>query len=227
MGRIPAFAALLLLPSIASAHVTLTFPQPRTLSQKTQVCGSTNNTRANVTVLPPGATITVTWLETIDHPGHYRVAFDDDGQDFPVPPTADTDTTGTPTVIQDKIADVQGGMPAGGRPYSLEITLPNIECNNCTLQLTQLMTDKPPYTTDALSNDIYYQCADITLSATAPDAGPPPGNDGGTPGGNDAGNPATGDEVGGGCCSTGSDTNSWSLLVLGAVITLALRRRRR
>jgi MYXO-CTERM domain-containing protein len=25
------------------------------------------------------------------------------------------------------------------------------------------MTDKPPYTTDAASNDIYYQCADIAL----------------------------------------------------------------
>lgn len=129
-----------------------------------------------------------------------------------------------PTVMKDLIPDVQGSFPAGGRPYSFDITLPNIECSNCTLQVTQLMTDKPPYTTDALSNDIYYQCADITLSANAPDAGPPPPPGDGAPTG-DAGNPATG-EVGGGCCSTGHDGAPFSVAASLAIM-LAWRRRRR
>src|SRR5687767_5344915 len=55
------------------------------------------------------------------------------------------------------------------------ITLPNMTCENCTLQLIQLMTDKPPYTVDATSDDIYFQCADIALRG-------PGGTDAGTDG---------------------------------------------
>ena len=211
----------ILTPSIALAHVTLTFPAPRTSAQKAQVCGAANSVRGStVTTLLPGATITVEWKETINHPGHYRVSFDDDGQDFPIPATATTDTSGMPTVIMDMIPDVGGAVPAGGRPYSLQITLPNIECNNCTLQLTQLMTDKPPYTTDAASNDIYYQCADITLSAGAPDAGPQPVADAGVD--PDAGNNNNGGNVDGGGCSTGAGAG----LAVAAMFA-GLRRRRR
>jgi uncharacterized protein (TIGR03382 family) len=210
-----------LAPSVALAHVTLTFPPPRTSAQKDQVCGAANSVRGtNVTTLPPGATISVTWLETIDHPGHYRIAFDEDGQGFPVPLTADEDTTGMPTVVMDLIPDIQGNKPPTGRPYSVNITLPNIECNNCTLQLTQLMTDKPPYRQAPPTDDIYYQCADITLSASAPDAGPnQPTPDAGV----DPGNPMNPDgEVGGGC-STGAGAG----LAVAAMLAGLRRRRKR
>jgi hypothetical protein len=94
-----------------------------------------------------------------------------------------------------------------GRRYSQTITLPNMECSNCTLQVIQLMTDKPPYTTDAASDDIYFQCADFVLtnSAPQPDAGPDPGS--GQSGSCDAG--------GGG-----------SFALVGFVLALPRRRRR-
>ena len=202
------FAAITLLPSIAAAHIAMDYPPPRTTSLKTAPCGAAGSTRGtNVTTLAPGSTITVKWRETIDHPGHYRISFDQDGQDFVVPPDSTSSTEGMLNVVVDLIPDVAGPVPTNGRPYMKDITLPDVECSNCTLQLLQLMTDKPPYTTDPLSDDIYYQCADITLSRSAPD--------GGVVGG-DAGN--TGEAKGG--CSTGGGAGlPLALALLGLVRT--------
>lgn len=219
--------ALALTPSLASAHIALVSPSPRTASQKVGPCGAAGSVRGtNVTTLAPGATITVTWKETIDHPGHFRIAFDSDGQDFLRPPDAMTTTLGADEsvvgtgvqVLVDLIADIQGNNPAGGRTYTQDITLPNIECDNCTLQVIQLMTDKPPYTTDDVSNDIYFQCVDLVLTTGAP---PPPTPDAGVPG-SDAGDTPPGGDGGGGGCSTGSGAG-----LLGMVALLGLRRRRR
>ncbi|MGN6110214.1 MAG: SCE4755 family polysaccharide monooxygenase-like protein [Kofleriaceae bacterium] len=211
-------AAGVLVPSISFAHISLTYPPPRTASQKNRVCGEANSVRGtNVTTLAPGATITVTWLETIDHPGHYRISFDADGQDFVIPPTSVPGATaGMPNVLIDPIDDVQGAVP---RSYSQEITLPDIECNNCTLQLTQMMTERP-YDPNTDTN-IYYQCADITLSRNAPDGAPNSGPDAGAPDGGTGGNGA--DATGG--CSTGGGAVG---LPLGLVaLGLVARRRRR
>ena len=164
-------AATVAAPSLAAAHIQMTFPPPRTLDQKNRPCGGLNSVRgANVTVLAPGATIEVRWNETINHPGHYRISFDVDGQDFIIPPTANGSTEGMLNVIEDLIAD--RATTPGNNAYTQMITLPNMTCENCTLQLIQLMTDKPPYTVDATSDDIYFQCADVALRAPGgPDAG--------------------------------------------------------
>jgi len=149
-----------LLAAGASAHITLKSPAPRydpTLL-KDGPCGKLNGGKsANVTTFAPGEQITVTWEETINHPGHFRISFDDDGDDaFQDPASFDDVGSGLPILI-DNIADKNGGM------YSQEVTLPNIECDNCTLQVIQVMTDKPPY---GDGNDLYYQCADLVLSAS-------------------------------------------------------------
>lgn len=215
------FIAAVLFPITASAHISLTYPPPRGVDQKAQVCGGVHSVRGtNVTTLAPGTTITVKWKETIDHPGHYRISFDDNGQDFVIPADITTNTEGMPNVIDDMIPDIQGALPAGGREYTSQVTLPNIECDNCTLQVTQLMTDKPPYSAGAASDDIYYQCADIKLSNA--------------PGGVDAGiDPGTMPEAGtmnpntntsGGCATTTSGSLFPLALALGALV---LRRRRR
>jgi MYXO-CTERM domain-containing protein len=91
-----------------------------------------------------------------------------DGQDdFADPPTMN-DYYSNPAVLLDEIPDRQGGS----REYAQEITVPNVDCNNCTLQLIQVMYDKPPY---GDGNDMYYQCADIIIeadpNAPAPDMG--------------------------------------------------------
>jgi hypothetical protein len=118
----------------------------------------------NVTVLEPGASLTVTWDEYVDHPGHFRISFDADGDDdFVDPPCLSGCNTRNPaielysndTVLLDGIADTIGGQS------SASVTLPDVECERCTLQVIQVMYDKPPYVSPG--NDIYYQCADLVL----------------------------------------------------------------
>ena len=201
-------ALVVAMPVAAHAHIQLTSPAQRYTDQKSAPCGRAGDTgeRANVTTLQSGSTITVTWDETINHPGHFRIAFDADGQDdFYDPPTAETCDTAAP-IIADCIADLPGGG-AG----SLEITLPDIECDNCTLQVIQVMTDKPPF---GDGNDMYYQCADLILQrGDVPDAGPTP----------DAPGPDPGDD---GCNSVGAPGPA-SLLLILAVLALGLGWRRR
>jgi hypothetical protein len=81
---------------------------------------------------------------------------------FPVPAFFD-DTSGGPTVLVDGIPD-----RAGGGTDEQEVTLHDVECERCTLQLIQMMTDKPP---DGDGNDRYFQCADLALRAGAPAEG--------------------------------------------------------
>lgn len=87
--------AVLGLSSSAFAHIHLTNPLSRTDNvqgdpQKNGHCGDPAYSRAanptRTTVMPPGATITVTWAETINHPGHFRIAFQPNGDTFSLPP---------------------------------------------------------------------------------------------------------------------------------------------
>ncbi len=237
-------ASVLLLAASAPAfaHIQLTSPMPRPGDQKEQHCGVANSVRdpARVTTFRPGETITVTWLETINHPGYYRIAFQPNGSVFGIPaarPGSCNGNVACPAGVPDcdmpNLIDNTAGASAGGSIIlkdriadgllSTTVTLPNMECNNCTLQFIQVMTDKCPYTVDAASNDIYFNCADITLSNTpgAPDAGPGAGPDAGA-GGPDAGT-GTG-TVDGGCSTSGSGGLAGTALLAGL---FALRRRRR
>ncbi|NVB85804.1 MAG: lytic polysaccharide monooxygenase [Kofleriaceae bacterium] len=222
--------ALVVPAGIAEAHIHLTNPLSRTDlptgDQKEQHCGVLNQQRTTrVTTYKPGQTITVTWQETINHPGHFRIAFQPNGDIFGIPEAGagaggfpDKDLTGMTDgnngsiVLKDMIAD---------GTLQTDITLPNMECSNCTLQFIQVMTDKPPYTTDAASDDIYFNCADIVLATDAPDAGPSGGGaDGGTGSGSNNNNQA---EIGGGCSAGGGAGGTVALALLGLV---GLRRRR-
>jgi hypothetical protein len=151
---------LLLLSGTASAHITMTSPSPRTLDNKVGPCGAAGSTRGStVKTFAPGATITVEWDETVDHPGHYRIAFDDDGDDVFVNPNNPNDNF--PFTLMEPIADKEGGH------YTQAITLPTTPCANCTLQLMQIMTTDVPY------NSFYYQCADIAIAEGGDPGGPP------------------------------------------------------
>lgn len=215
-------AAVLLAPSMAAAHIQLMSPPARTTMQKNRHCGDPAAARsASPKVLAPGSQLSVVWFETIDHPGHFRISFDVDGTDFFVPPNTTATTVGMdPTVMIDLIPDVQGNLPAQGRRYEQTITLPNVECANCTLQVIQLMTDKPPYTVTPASDDIYYQCADIVLSNSAP----PPMVDAGVPNG-DAATTDPGATSGG--CMTTRGASGGALIIVGGALGLVLARRRR
>lgn len=157
----------LVIAAPAAAHLALISPPSRYGADVLKVgpCGVAGGARSgNVTVLQPGAQLEVVWDEYIDHPGHFRIAFDADGDDDFVDPlclsgcntrTPVIETYSNAAVLLDGIADTVGGQS------SATVTLPDIECDNCTLQVTQVMYDKPPYATPG--NDIYYQCADLVL----------------------------------------------------------------
>lgn len=141
--------AVLLMSGGAQAHARLASPKPRNNMDnlKTGPCGGVLPTGA-ATSFVPGQTITVSWEETIAHPGHYRIAFSpgkDQGFDQ--------------NVLADKLPN-----PAGTQGGQAQVTLPDVACDPCTLQLIQVMTDSNPP-----SN--YYSCADIVLTAPPVDAG--------------------------------------------------------
>ncbi len=211
-------AAVLALPATAAAHISLSNPVVRTVDQKVGPCGAAGSVRgANVAVLEPGSMIEVRWTEPINHPSHYRVSFDPDGQDFTVPNDF-MDFTQTTNVLFDNIADRAGGS------YTQMIQLPATPCENCTLQLIQMMYDKAPY---GDGNDIYFQCADIALragGAPAPDAGTGPGT--GSDAGVDPADPDP-DTISGGCAAGGGKSSCIIVFICALGVAGVARRRHR
>lgn len=202
-------AALLLAAGPAGAHVRLVTPTSRYGDEmKVGPCGRLAGTRsANVTTVAPGQALRIIFDELIDHPGYFRIAFDPAGDGALAPPTTVDNglTWSNPPgvmVLADHIPDAATGLTHG----VVDVTLPDLECSTCTLQLIQVMTDKPPF--DGL-DDFYYQCADLVLTSTPGAASPP------------SAPPAM---PSGGCDSPGSDGGLLGLLLLAA---LALTRRGR
>ena len=171
------FVALVAIsPAEARAHLGLESPASRYGPDvlKTGPCGVDGGKRSdNVTYYEPGETIEVSWDEYVDHPGHYRIAFDEDGEDDFVDPATMTELYSNDAVLRDGITD----KGQGERDYLVSVTLPDLSCDTCTLQVIQVMYDKRPYTTPG--NDIYYQCADLVLrrGVASPDAGIDAGTD--------------------------------------------------
>jgi hypothetical protein len=99
-----------------------------------------------------------------------RISFDADGDDDFVDPAClgDCDTTSPQIAIYSNASVLLDDIPdtPDGGLSTVTVTLPDIECDRCTLQVIQVMYDKPPYETPG--NDIYYQCADLVLHRSAP-----------------------------------------------------------
>lgn len=202
----------------AGAHIALMSPKPRYADLKEGPCGRgpTDKRSSNVTSFKSGETITVTWRETVEHPGHFRISFDADGVTAFVNPKSFTDLNTAPSVLVDGIAD-----RTDGQTYSQEITLPDVECDNCTLQVIQVMTDKPPY---GDGNDLYYQCADIVLAkSTTP--GSSSGDDGGA-GGSSGTTTSMPTKGSGGCTTTSRSPASREASILATLAIIMLARRR-
>jgi uncharacterized membrane protein YgcG len=211
-----------LLAATASAHVCMVAPVSRVGAnctsgspQKDGPCGIADR-GSNVTVFRPGETITVELNETIGHDSHYRIAFNPNGDDFEDPTSKDDKNGEHPYVLKDNITDetIDDGFPDNASiTQSVKVTLPNMPCESCTLQLIQVMYDKggngfggddgPGGKAD--NDDIYYACADIALRGEPVN----PGADGGvTPG--DASAPSdasTTNDAGG---SAGADSGASS-----------------
>lgn len=235
--------ALLSLPAIANAHIYLTAPRgrgdaPNGDPQKNRHCGVTGRMADRVTTLTPGATISIKFRETINHPGWYRISFQPNGETFRIPPASNgpmagggvsnyptenmtgmTDADTGSMILMDRILD-DGNLVS----KDIQVTLPNMECTNCTLQVLSVMTAGATYN-PANGGSLYFQCADITLAANAPDAGviePMADASVEEPGNNP--DPTDPGKVSGGC-STGADAGWPALFALAGLVSLFRRRR--
>lgn len=138
----------------AHARITDTIqvtPRSNNAGIKTGPCGGLARS-LQPRIQRPGATITIRWEETIDHPGRYEFYFSaNNDQNFQL----------LKTVVDNQ--DGAGGLP---HQYSTDLTLPNVLCQNCTIQMIQVMTENPQ------APSLYYSCADIRIE-NAPQVPPP------------------------------------------------------
>jgi MYXO-CTERM domain-containing protein len=234
-----AAAAMILgtaLPS-ADAHINLTWPLPRfgftNVDQKVGPCGS-GNASGDVIELEPGSELTVSWTETVNHPGQFRIALDMTGSDAFADPVSEND--------MDVAGNVIAYLPDdGGNNFAHTFTLPDTECEGCVIQVIQVMTDKlgNGYGGYPSNDDLYYWCADIALKqgagmGTTSSSGAGAGGTGPTGGtgaggaGEGAGNSGMdGGDDGGGCSiAAGGRSGSRAWLMLGLAAAWLGRRRR-
>lgn len=149
----------------AAAHITMVSHEARDGkdSIKTGPCGGFQSVRGdNVHTFESGGLVHLEWSEFNSHPGYFRISFDEDGHDDFVDPEAYYDTYTNDSVLVDELFQHEKWFFPVVHKYDLR--LPDVECDNCTLQLIQVMTDKAPYAKD--SDDLYYNCLDVRLVAT-------------------------------------------------------------
>jgi len=235
-------------------------------------CGKAGGTRGtNIYTYAPGSTITVSFVETISHPSYFRFAFQASGDDQfkepasiqPIDPSrpcpidsgdhcGPSDYYNTPNVLP-MMDDLDPHLAGNsGQKYTYQVTLPNVECDNCTLQLIQVMEDNQFHgdydpTPGVGIPDIYHQCIDLVLKAGAPNgndggtggaggtggggggagAGGAGGGSGGTAGGSGTGGGTGGTTSKGGCALAPGASSSAAVLLLAALALLFRRRRAR
>jgi hypothetical protein len=216
-------------------------------------CGMAGGTRGtHIYTYEPGQTITVSLVETIPHPSYFRIAFQQSGDNEfkepasikPIDParscpidsgdhccTASTCNAfyNTPNVLpgMDNLNPHLAG--SAGAKYTWQVTLPNVECDNCTLQVIQVMEDNQFHgdydpAPGVGIEDIYHQCVDLVLKrgAATGDGGASTGSDAGIGGG---GGPGTSK---GGCVMVGrADGGPAVAMLLLAFGVLWTRRRTR
>jgi Lytic polysaccharide mono-oxygenase, cellulose-degrading len=238
----------------AYAHAYLKLPVPRNNSDglKTAPCGGVART-ATPTVFQPGQTITVNWAESINHRSYYVFSFS------PTDELGLANATGVASqyflkaVFDDQnLNNINRGNAATHHQYSTTVTLPTTPCENCTLQMVQVMCDNnQPLDPNNLIDPMnpvfvptcnnYYSCADIRTAAAGgnPPVPPPPPAPGPGPGAQDLGS-TSGEAVkpGFGCgrvdfggpsggSSNGPGSSGWMslLMTLPLLMLLSLRRR--
>ncbi len=148
--------------------------------QKIAPCGGTNadgGTRTGaVTEVAGGSMLKIGVLETVFHPGHYRVALarrinwlpDDpvavmkQTENGPRSDHADFDLVAKPPILVDGLwaSDVKR-EPA---TCDTEVRIPNIDCEGCYLQVIQFMENHPGVREGDFS---YHHCAILNIKADA------------------------------------------------------------
>ena len=211
-------AVALLVPGVASAHVELLEPAARYPREflKDGPCGHPGNPPGEFTTrVTAGETLVVRWDEFVGHPGHFRIALSMGGDAELVDPSDFDDFYSADNVLLDEIED-----PDGRTLHEVEITIPDVSCESCTLQLIQVMTDKPPWGPDG-GRDLYYQCADLEIVGGSTEVPGVTAEDGGGAGGDAEGGA---DDEDGGCAVAGRRRGSaGSAFMLGLLLVAAVQ----
>lgn len=180
---LPVVLASFLTPA-ASAHFKLLEPvswiSENQLGdpQKAAPCGGTSadpGTPTNtVTKAQGGHPLHLKWIETVYHPGHYRISLAVNSRsELPADPVVQTRPSEKgPTSVSAAIQQparapvlIDGLFPHTTRqtvPWETDILLPNISCDHCTLQIIQFMAEH------GLNRDgdySYHHCADLQITA--------------------------------------------------------------
>lgn len=218
-ARAPRLASLVLILGTTwaaelSAHALLDTPAPRDQQDGYKdgtPCGVMRASSQPVTRYMPGQALDVEWLETVDHSGCFLVEFSAQGdRDFQIlgrrshsnPPPPASPSSGDP------------------RPWSLQVTLPDVTCAECTLRLRQIMVGEdlageacPPATVQ--QGSVYTTCANINLGSESV------GGSGGTGG---VGAPPSANEEG--ACSLSTVRRPAASLLASLLMLVALCYRR-
>ena len=171
-------------PTAMQAHFKLMEPaswiveDDRGDPQKAGPCGGTNADYGKPTYIVSqavgGSKLHVKVQETIYHPGHYRVALAvNSPNELPVDPKATTETTdrGPRSLSAEVMSPVQMPVLADGlfvhtakvdTPFETDVTLPNISCKRCTLQVIQFMEQ---HAVNNPGNFTYHHCATLQITA--------------------------------------------------------------
>lgn len=178
-------ALALIIPVEASSHFSLLEPTPTLVldargdPQKAEPCGGTTSgsTPASGVVTPVkgGTMLHIKVKETIYHPGHYRIALAADPTGLPADPeTVTRDTPKGPYSVSAKIekdpkppvlADglfVHNERFEPGKIWEADVRIPNIDCENCTLQVIQWMAE---HSFNPQGGYSYHHCAELKISA--------------------------------------------------------------
>lgn len=218
--------ALAALTSTAQAHFNLVVPRADRTGDpggKAPPCGDVGTSTNAVANYMPGQMITITVDETIDHPGHYRVALAKDMASLPAEPpvtaggTPVTDCGSAPIAASPTFPVLADGLftdlTAAQGEASAQVQLPpGMTCTNCVLQVIQFMSN---HGLNVPGGCFYHHCAIVNISATAPDAGATSGGDAGTT--------PTGTTTGG--CAAGG-ASGWAMLALPLLAVLRRARGR-
>jgi hypothetical protein len=184
--RLALLAAALLAaaPAITQAHFRLIQPASWLVEsdlgdpQKAGPCGGTNNDYGKPTGIVNqavgGSVLHVKVQETVYHPGHYRVALAvNSPTELPLDPKATTvDGDRGPRSVSAEIQNpVQIPVLADGlfvhtakvdTPFETDVTLPNISCKRCTLQVIQFMEQHGVNNPGMFT---YHHCAVMQITA--------------------------------------------------------------
>jgi hypothetical protein len=148
--------------------------------QKAGPCGGTNADWGTptyaVTQAAGGSTMHVKVQETVYHPGFYRVALAvNSPTELPADPKATTEQTdrGPRSLTGEVMSPVQMPVLADGlfmhhekaaAAFETDVTLPNINCKRCTLQVIQFME---AHGANNPGNYTYHHCAIVQITADA------------------------------------------------------------